>query len=59
MYTILLVIQVLDLTANRLRSLEGKLLVLTGLRRLCLRQNLLTATSEVEQLASASGVLHF
>lgn len=49
-------LQVLDLTANRLRHLEGKLLALTGLRRLCLRQNLVTSTAEVEQLASTPGL---
>lgn len=47
--------QSLDLTANRLRHLEDKLLALTGLRRLCLRQNLVSSTAEVERLASAPG----
>lgn len=47
--------QTLDLTANRLRHLEDKLLALTGLRRLCLRQNLVTSTEEVQRLASAPG----
>jgi Leucine-rich repeat (LRR) protein len=48
-------LQILDLTANRLRSLEPNLLALTGLRRLCLRQNLLSEGAEVEALASAPG----
>ena len=48
-------VQILDLTANRLRSLEPNLLALTGLRRLCLRQNLLSEGAEVEALASAPG----
>ncbi|EFN52712.1 hypothetical protein CHLNCDRAFT_56306 [Chlorella variabilis] len=43
----------LDLTANRLRSMEPNLLALTGLRRLCLRQNLVSQVAEVEALASA------
>lgn len=47
--------QSLDLTANRLRSLEPCLLALTALRRLCLRQNLVTSTEEVEALACAPG----
>ena len=47
--------QSLDLTANRLRSLEPCLLALTGLRRLCLRQNLVSQPAEVEALASAPG----
>lgn len=47
--------QSLDLTANRLRSLEPCLLALTGLRRLCLRQNLVSEPAEVEALGSASG----
>ena len=47
--------QALDLTANRLRQLEPKLLGLTGLRRLCLRQNLLTSAAEVPELQSAPG----
>lgn len=46
-------LMILDLTANRLRSLEPNLLALTGLRRLCLRQNLLSEGAEVEALASA------
>jgi hypothetical protein len=45
-------------TANRLRSLEPNLLALTGLRRLCIRQNLVSEAAEVEALASASGKLH-
>jgi hypothetical protein len=49
--------QLLDLTANRLRQLEPKLLALAGLRRLCLRQNLLSNAAEVERLASAPGGL--
>lgn len=48
-------LQSLDLTANRLRSLEPCLLALTGLRRLCLRQNLVSQPGEVEALASAPG----
>ena len=48
-------VQILDLTANRLRSTEPNLLALTGLRRLCLRQNLLSEGAEVEALASAPG----
>ena len=48
--------QLLDLTANRLRHLEPKLLALTGLRRLCLRQNLVSDVGEVQQLSSAPGV---
>ena len=48
-------IQSLDLTANRLRSLEPCLLALTGLRRLCLRQNLVSQPAEVEALACAPG----
>ena len=48
-------LQSLDLTANRLRQLEAKLLALTGLQRLCLRQNLVTSSAKVEQLASAPG----
>lgn len=47
--------QSLDLTANRLRSLEPCLLALTGLRRLCLRQNLVSQPGEVEALGSAPG----
>ena len=48
-------LQALDLTANRLRALEPCLLGLTGLRRLCLRQNLLSLAHEVEALACAPG----
>ena len=48
-------VQNLDLTANRLRSLEPNLLALTRLRRLCLRQNLVSQTAEVEALACAPG----
>lgn len=47
--------QSLDLTANRLRQLEPTLLSLAGLRRLCLRQNLLTSAAEVQELQSAPG----
>ncbi|KAI3430888.1 hypothetical protein D9Q98_009297 [Chlorella vulgaris] len=46
-------LQSLDVTANRLRSLEPNLLALTGLRRLCIRQNLVSEAAEVEALASA------
>lgn len=49
-------VQTLDLTANRLRHLEPALLALTGLRRLCLRQNLVSDVGEVAALASAPGV---
>lgn len=45
--------QVLDATANRLKSIEAALLRLDGLTKLCLRQNLLTSAEEVEALASA------
>lgn len=47
--------QSLDLTANRLRHLEPDLLKLTGLHRLCLRQNLVSDVGEVTALASAPG----
>ncbi len=50
-----MVLQSVDLTANRLRSLEPNLLALTGLRRLCLRQNLLSNAEEVEALSCAPG----
>jgi len=45
--------QSLDLTANRLRHLEDKLLTLPSLRRLCMRQNLVSSTQEIENLKSA------
>ena len=48
-------VQSLDLTANRLRSLEPNLLALTGLRRLCLRQNLVSRGEDVEALGCAPG----
>ncbi|KAK9807493.1 hypothetical protein WJX72_000775 [[Myrmecia] bisecta] len=44
----------LDLTANRLRELEPKLLALKGLRKLFLRQNLLSDAAKVVELASAA-----
>ncbi|KAK9835640.1 hypothetical protein WJX74_004889 [Apatococcus lobatus] len=43
----------LDLTANRLRDLEPRLLALTGLRKLSLRQNVLTTAAALEQSAFA------
>ena len=48
----------LDLTANRLHHVEPKIQELTGLTRLCLRQNLLSDPSEVELLRSAPVLLH-
>jgi protein phosphatase 1 regulatory subunit 7 len=50
--------QALDLTANRLHHLEPKLRALTGLTRLCLRQNLVSDPAEVEALASAAALRH-
>lgn len=48
-------LQSLDVTANRLKRLEDKVLALRRLRRLCLRQNLLTEAEDIERLASAPG----
>lgn len=46
-------LKALDLTANRLKVLESKLLALTALTSLSLRQNILEDASDIERLASA------
>lgn len=51
-------VQLLDLTANRLKNFEAKVLALQHLTSLCVRQNLLSEASEVEALASAAELRH-
>lgn len=47
--------QIVDLTANRLRRLDARLLGLRNVTRLCLRQNLLSDASEIENIQSSTG----
>lgn len=50
--------QTLDVTANRLKILEPKLQALENLTWLCLRQNLIHDTTDVEALRSAPTLRH-
>lgn len=51
-----LILQEVDLTANRLKTVESSVLHLTGLERLSLRQNLLEDASCVEHLRNAENL---
>ncbi|KAL3136560.1 hypothetical protein ABBQ38_005806 [Trebouxia sp. C0009 RCD-2024] len=50
-------LSLLDLTANRLKALDDRVLKLPGLKHLLLRQNLMEDLSPIAHMASASGLL--
>ena len=50
-------VQEIDLTENRLKEVDGRILNLRGLKKISFRKNLLTDVEALDEMSSAGGLL--